>query len=414
MDNDDNQVCRPVIYLHGGGPSDATATAPGAPATAAGATDFREVLCSRIIQDRCDAQQHHRNMKFVRSQMMTQLVKHCYPDVDLRDFKHNERTPLPRPFKSPFPCFNCHRTFSGRPWFRPVMSLEGTLTEDENYCSGPCMNRGVHNKGGVFLAEQAALAYEYAQDVYGFKGTRLGLAPNFWEHEKYGGPLSEARFNEIIGNEDVTTHTLYRPFHPTETVIGFQLDNGATLAGSALGTDATDAAEGTAAASSSAAVAVTHHQWGHRGLSQDSVAAIEVRLSGLAPLEKKPGEYEIWLKRMDEEDAARAAAAAAAGDAAEAGDGHGAHGAEEEEEVYADGEDARLDPAVVNMGSGSLESFAGSAPSSRGKRKARSAARPPAQPTATNPPKPGPLTLAAQRRKPTTSVASKTPLPSSS
>ena len=250
------------------------------------------VLCSKIIRDRSN-----RNVRFRRSALFMKIVHYNQPELTVP----NDEGVYRRPLKSPFPCYNCHRTFTCPPKFMPIVMLDGSRTEDGNYCSGPCMLAYAHaNLNDSNLAGLAADIFVYMQDVHGFRGSSVGLAPSFRQRQAYGGELTDEQFDVIVGNPCLTTHIRMKPFIPTDVVIEWQFAGAATDAG-AVGTDAAD--DPTAATVLSTVIDTTtpevdhHHRWEVRGLRQPPLEAIEARLAGLPVLEKRKGLYEVYLDR---------------------------------------------------------------------------------------------------------------------
>ena len=275
------------------------------------------VLCSKIIRDRSN-----RNVRFRRSALFMKIVNYNHPDI----VQPSSTGEYPRPLKSPFPCYNCHRTFTCPPKFMPIVMLDGSRTEDGNYCSGPCMLAYAHaNLVDSNLAGLVSDIYVYMQDVHGFRGSCIGLAPSFRQRQAYGGELTDDQFDAVVGNPCLTTHVRMKPFIPTEVVIEWQFAGDVSVATQpAHITDASDVNAASAVSGINGAqqnaVAILgtvmdttvpevdqHHRWEVRGLRQPPLEAIETRLASLPVLEKRKGLYEVYLERrggFDDEDAA--------------------------------------------------------------------------------------------------------------
>ncbi len=278
-----------------------------------------EVFCSKIIQQRSNHQVRYR-----AGEAFLKLVRYCYPECAGPD----EQGLWPRPFKSNIPCFNCHRRFAGPPVFMPITTIENKREEFGCFCSGPCMNTYLHTNNDSNLPGRAADAFEYMQDVYGFRGDCIGLAPHFSQLEEYGGDLSDAQFDAVIGNPAVSTHIRMEPFRPTSVVIEWlesSVPQAAAAAGAASGVNVPRAQQALMPTSSvldevmgtEAPDANHHHRWDVRGLKQPSQEEIEKRLATLAPQEERPGMYALYLNRrggfdaiVSEEEAGGGASAA--------------------------------------------------------------------------------------------------------
>lgn len=261
------------------------------------------VLCSKIIRDRSN-----RNVRFRRSALFLKIVHYNNPEVTIPSADGT----YARPLRSPFPCFNCHRVFTCPPKFMPIVMLDGSRTEDGNYCSGPCMMTYAHaNLNNSNLAGLASDIFCYMQDVHGFRGNSVGLAPSFRQRVAYGGELTDDQFDIVVGNPCLTTHIRMKPFIPTDVVIEWQFAGDTTHPGTAAETTATTSTAPVSEASASEdGVAVLnavmdttmpevdhHHRWEVRGLRQPPMEAIEARLASLPRLEKRKGLYEIYLDR---------------------------------------------------------------------------------------------------------------------
>lgn len=284
-----------------------------------------EVYCSKIIHQRLNHQ-----IRFRRSAFYLKLVRHSHPDVTVP----NDRGEYPRPLSSPFPCFQCHRKFSGPPIGIPIEMLDGQVEEWGNFCKGPCVMTYMRkNMRDSNLAMRIADFFEYMQDYHGFRGTEIGFAPHFTEHENYGGDLTDAQFDDIIGNPQLTTHILMKPYIPTDAVIEWQYSGNLTdtaavnitsypvakvAAEPILQRDALDVglpaqesgfqnnAPKTLKPSEELLASVMktrppntdhHHRWDATHLKQPSLEAIEERLASLPELPKTTGLYELYLQR---------------------------------------------------------------------------------------------------------------------
>lgn len=258
------------------------------------------VLCSKIIRDRSN-----RNVRFRRSSLFMKIVHYNNPDMTAPSADGT----YDRPLRSPYPCFNCHRIFTCPPKFMPIVMLDGSRTEDGNYCSGPCMMTYAHaNLNNSNLAGLASDIFCYMQDVHGFRGSSVGLAPSFRQRTAYGGELTDAQFDVVVGNPCLTTHIRMKPFIPTDVVIEWQFAGDmhvvAVNAAAAASTSdiniptTEDGVEVLNAVMDTAVPEVDHHhRWEVRGLRQPPMEAIEARLASLPRLEKRKGLYEVYLDR---------------------------------------------------------------------------------------------------------------------
>jgi hypothetical protein len=254
------------------------------------------VLCSKIIRDRSN-----RNVRFRRSALFLKIVHFNDPGI----VAPSSTGEYPRPLRSPFPCFNCHRTFTCPPKFMPIVMLDGSRTEDGNYCSGPCMMSYAHaNLVNSNLAGLAADIFCYMQDVHGFRGNSVGLAPSFRQRQLYGGELTDDQFDVVVGNPCLTTHIRMKPFIPTDVVIEWQFageTSNATSSASASASGLVSQDDGVAVLNAIMDTKVPevdhHHRWEVRGLRQPPLEVIESRLASLPQLEKRKGLYEIYLER---------------------------------------------------------------------------------------------------------------------
>jgi hypothetical protein len=267
----------------------------------------RETHCSRIIQQRCQ-----REVRFRAQETFVYIVRANHGGVLPPAAADGS---YPRPLTSPLPCFNCHQTFTGPPVFIPMTTLDGARTEWGNFCCGPCANTYLHiNMNDCALPGRAADLFEYMQDVHGFDGQQLGLAPHFSQLQTYGGDLSPEQFAAIAQNARLTTHLRMKPFIPTPVVVEWQLTGSAEGASAAAAnTAALAAAMGSAAvvvpgaddggavtapAVGTKAPAQHHKMWTVRNKQQPSLEQIEERLASLPPTEKRVGLYELFLQRM--------------------------------------------------------------------------------------------------------------------
>lgn len=258
------------------------------------------VLCSKIIRDRSN-----RNVRFRRSALFLKIVHFNDPSI----VAPSSTGEYPRPLRSPFPCFNCHRTFFCPPKFMPIVMLDGSQTEDGNYCSGPCMMSYAYaNLVNSNLAGLAADIFCYMQDVHGFRGNSVGLAPSFRQRQLYGGELTDDEFDVVVGNPCLTTHIRMKPFIPTDVVIEWQFAGETSNATSSASASASASASGLVSQDDGVAVLNAimdtkvpevdhHHRWEVRGLRQPPLEVIESRLASLPQLEKRKGLYEIYLER---------------------------------------------------------------------------------------------------------------------
>ena len=253
------------------------------------------VLCSKIIRDRSN-----RNVRFRRSTLFLKIVHFNDPSI----VAPSSTGEYPRPLRSPYPCFNCHRTFTCPPKFMPIVMLDGSRTEDGNYCSGPCMMSYAHaNLVNSNLAGLAADIFCYMQDVHGFRGNSVGLAPSFRQRQLYGGELTDDQFDVVVGNPCLTTHVRMKPFIPTDVVIEWQFagETHTTTSNSVSASASVSQDDGVAVLNAIMDTKVPevdhHHRWEVRGLRQPPLEVIESRLASLPQLEKRKGLYEIYLER---------------------------------------------------------------------------------------------------------------------
>jgi hypothetical protein len=289
----------------------ATAAAAEAAAAAAAAAakpppgpPHETVMCSRIIHQCTDRQE-----RFTKSQRFLRILQHSAPWAT--------GPPWPRPASSPFPCDNCHRRFVTPPVFLVMKMLDGQHQEDGNFCSGPCANTYLHTylRDG-YLAERAAHLLEYMQTVHGFRGLNIGFAPRFQELQRYGGDLTDAQFDAIVGNPDLTTIQLQRPFIPTEIVIEWRCTKDSNTHHAAVSAGVPEPVPETAASSAkTAAVSAApasilesvmgpstlntkHHQkWDVTNLQQPPLEDIKDRLANLPPCGTFKGAWEVFMEQ---------------------------------------------------------------------------------------------------------------------
>jgi hypothetical protein len=235
-------------------------------------------FCTRIVQQ--NTQHCDRNMWHL---LFLRLLKHSYPDQTVF------QPPYPRPLKSPFPCWQCHRVFSGPPVFIPMPMLDGTREEHGNFCSGPCVNTYLHyNMSNVDLAARAADLFYYLQEVYDFKGTQIGFAPHFSLRREYGGHMTEEAFVKDLNEPRLTSTLRLRPFCPSEAVIEVVAPAGDILEGVVGVPLPTSVAER------------QHNKWEIRGIRMPDLKDIEVRLAGLPKTTTDPptaGAYMHYIER---------------------------------------------------------------------------------------------------------------------
>jgi hypothetical protein len=297
-----------VLTIHAAlqeGPSGAPGP-PGAPGPADASGPPREkVMCSRIIHKRTDSRE-----RFTANERYLRIVRHSHPSVT--------GPPWPRPLSSPFPCDNCHRRFLGAPVFLVIKMLDGTLQEDGNFCSGPCANRYLDTfmRDG-FLAERKANLLEYMQTVHGFKGSQLGMAPLWVEHQRYGGVLTDEAFDAIIGNPELTTTILQHPFIPTESVVEWKYVRDGSRRTCETHEGAPASAPPSAPAPAPAPAATTplsapaldavmgpptldiqrHQHWDVTDLQQPPLEEIQRRLRNLPPLPTFKSQWSVFLEQ---------------------------------------------------------------------------------------------------------------------
>ena len=301
-----------------------------------------EVFCSKIIHQRSTHQ-----IRFRRQPLFLLLVQHSHPEVTVP----SPTGVYPRPLSSPFPCFQCHRAFSGVPIFIPTEMLDRRIEEYGNFCSAPCANTYLDkNMRDSNLSTRAADLFEYMQDIHGFRGTSIGFAPHFTQHVNYGGDLTDEQFDAVIGTPGLSTHILMKPYIPTEAVIEWQfagepapvvapptkrqptvplfgkamLHPGPVTGGvckhdgdvstAAAPSDQacfempTGSGSGSGSGSSSSDFLASvmrakapevdhHHRWDATNLRQPPMEEIEERLATLPQLAKTTGLYELYLAR---------------------------------------------------------------------------------------------------------------------
>ena len=289
-----------------------------------------EVYCSKIIHQKASHQS-----RFTWTTVYRKIMAYNGFDTE------GASPPYPRPLRSPFPCYQCHRPFACPPCFIPIIVLNGSRTEWGNFCDPSCANTYLHTcMNDSNLAARVADLYEYVQDVHGFAGERIHYAPHFSQRCLYGGELTDAKFDVIAKTPGLRTFERMAPFVPTSVVIEYQcrveeMEGAAAAAeeaagvtavgasGSLAGSVAAGGAGGIATGStrtifggadkrkgaSTAAEALAkligykpetanhHHQWEVHGLRQPSLADIEKRLLNLPQPDEKEGLYGIYWER---------------------------------------------------------------------------------------------------------------------
>jgi hypothetical protein len=284
-----------------------------------------EVYCSKIIHQKASHQS-----RFTWTTVYRKIMAYNGYTVE-------GPPPYPRPLRSPFPCYQCHRPFACPPCFIPIIVLNGSRTEWGNFCDPSCANTYLHTcMNDSNLAARVADLYEYVQDVHGFSGERIHYAPHFSQRELYGGELTDAKFDVIAKTPGLRTFERMAPFVPTSVVIEYQCRvedmeggggacadevgigsaaavgaAGAAGGGNATGTGArtifggADKRKGASTAAEALAkligykpeTANHHHQWEVHGLRQPSLADIEKRLLNLPQPDEKEGLYGIYWER---------------------------------------------------------------------------------------------------------------------
>lgn len=272
-----------------------------------------EVFCSKIIHQKATHQS-----RFQWSSLFKKIMEYAHPDCA----GPGPKGEYPRPLKSPFPCFQCHRYFSGPPIFIAIVALNGNRTEWGNFCDPKCANTYLHlNMNDSNLAARVADLHEYCQDVHGMRGEAIGFAPHFTLHEKYGGNLTDAKFDQVARTKGLRTHERKAPFIPTDVVIEWQCrlddvlpqENAVPVQAPAppahvsafqrcaqpaqVSTEASAADVLANVMGSKPDAAHHHHQWEVRGLKQPSQENIERRLLSLPRPEQKEGLYDLYWRR---------------------------------------------------------------------------------------------------------------------
>jgi hypothetical protein len=239
-------------------------------------------FCSRIVQ-----QTTRRCVRCIKDTRFLGILMHSYPEQT--EFS----PPFPAPLRSPYRCLYCRNHFDTVPVFIPMRMLEGTWEEWGNFCCGACANSYLHLfMNQVDLPGRAADLFAYMRQVHGFKGTELGILPEFHCHKDYGGPFDDTHFQKLKEDTSVKTRLLMWPFIPTDAVIEVCARAGDVLEG-VLG--------------SRIPTAITErqqHKWEVRGIRQPPLEEIEARLASLPPREKRTGAFELFCARKDEEEAA--------------------------------------------------------------------------------------------------------------
>jgi hypothetical protein len=249
-----------------------------------------EVFCSKIIHQRSTHQ-----IRFRRNPLFLKLVQHTHPEC----LDRTADNAYPRPLSSPFPCYQCHRCFSGPPIFIPMEMLDRKVEEFGNFCSAPCANTYLDkNMRDSNLATRAADLFEYMQDVHGFRGTEIGYAPHFSQRIAYGGDLTDEQFDAIVSTPGLTTHILQKPYIPTDAVIEWQYTQKEAREVEGVSATATAATQVLEAVMQEKSPEVDHHhRWDATHLRQPPVDEIEERMASLPKLAKTVGLYELWLQR---------------------------------------------------------------------------------------------------------------------
>jgi hypothetical protein len=180
------------------------------------------IQCAKIVRRGTD-----HAVRYRRKSMWLRILKYSYPDLDIDVHQPPDmKREWPRPLKSPFPCWNCHRRFQGPPIFMPRQMLDRRVEEHGNFCSAPCVNTYIRDHPNANSAAIAAELYTYMRTVHGFKGAEIGFAPRFDQHTTYGGDEDDAAFDEIIGNPTLTTSVLLVPYIPGDSVVEWKYNAG--------------------------------------------------------------------------------------------------------------------------------------------------------------------------------------------
>ena len=250
-----------------------------------------QAFCSRIITKR-----HNRATRYVATELYRNIIRHCYPEFEFKSL------PYPRPFASPYRCFQCHDNFTGPPVFIPQSRQDGTRMEWGNFCSGPCANTYLQTTAhDVHTAERVAELFHYMREVHGFTGDSIGFAPSYRQLREYGGPLTRAQFRAFCAIPELQTRERNYPFIPTESVIEWQYSAPQRQLGDPAVTKADEDATGAAVLASflggEAPDTRHHHRWDVHGLRQPSLEDIERRMASLPKPEQREGLYQLYLER---------------------------------------------------------------------------------------------------------------------
>jgi len=269
-------------------PEESLARLRGLDAVAVASSDVKrgEVFCSKIIHQKATNQS-----RFTKSK------------THMKISAANGAEAGTRPLSSPFPCWQCHRSFTAPPIFIPMVVLNGTRTEWGNFCAPACANRYLHtNMNDSNLAARVADLYEYCQDVHGLRDSTIGMAPHFSELQRYGGDMTDEQFDRVCGTPGLQTHARMAPFIPTEVVVEWQCHK--VLEGtpeSAPGHAGGSAADMLADIMGTRPEAVNHNQWEVRGLRQKPLDVTQARLTALQKPEQKQGLYDLYCLRKEKE-----------------------------------------------------------------------------------------------------------------
>ena len=227
--------------------------------------------CTDVFSSKIIHQETNRRDRFDQMTTFMKILLFNFPDITAAS-----GPPWPRPLKSPFPCFQCHRPFPGPPIFIPMSMLDGIPEEWGNFCGGPCALTYLdRNMRDAFSSERKAAIMESLRVVHGFTGTSVGMAPHFTERQCYGGSLSDAAFQTIVDMPNLSTEILRKPFCPTLEVVEYKCV-------APPGQDGKVAAKILEDVMGTAAPALDHHQqWNVNNLQQPSVDATVRRLASL-------------------------------------------------------------------------------------------------------------------------------------
>lgn len=183
---------------------------------ASAATGAKNTFCAKLCHTTTELLP-----RYQRSTLFRKLVAYCYPDCTGPD----SRGRWPRPFASPFPCFQCHRKFDGVPVFSPKRMLDGVAEETGHFCSLACAARYMEtNERDALLHQRLADLHEIGRAVYGFKGKTFGTAPHFSERKEYGGDLDDDAFAAVAADPAMTTRVLHKPYIPSDTVVEWRYE----------------------------------------------------------------------------------------------------------------------------------------------------------------------------------------------